>query len=255
MTHTSTLELLKYLEQKHNLKDFLAKLPMTNIPGIFRNPNTSYAIDPARQTIFIINGLTGSGKDTIMNHLTKKKLVVKATTAVNRDKRPGEASNSYIWMRKQLSTESDKQYLNNLIKEYALLEYNQHHDNIYGLPRKSLVNALKQGPVIIRNEPHGAQTLIQKLGDQYNIIVLFILPDSWEQIYKRIHRKGQERDNVFTRLQDSKHMLSESKNSTHFYIHNTEKTAQYTSEKTKGRQFTLKNVEQLIKNSKNNQNI
>lgn len=243
----SPQEYLEFLEEKYPLSEFLLSQKKTDIPGIYQNIHLEVRLDPALPFLFIINGTTGAGKDAITNYLIENRAVFKAITAVNRDRRLEEPEDNYIWMRKKSSDESDADYLHALIEEYNLIEFDLHHQNIYGLPKSSLTNAAQQGPVIVRNEPKGAKTLFQKLQGQFNIIILFVVPDSWQQIFERIHRKGEERDNVLTRLEDSLNMLLLSEETAHFYIHSTTNPKQYNQQiQYSGIEFTQKNTLALI---------
>jgi guanylate kinase len=217
----SLIEFVEYLESSYPFSEFLHELETTTLPGILRNAKVPLQIKPDQKFIFIINGVTGSGKDTLLDYLEDRQIGRKATTAVNRLRRPAEPEDKMIWMRQMHADESPATYYQNLINEYDLVEYNIHHNNLYGLPQHSLEQALKEGSAIIRNEPNGARTILKKLNDTYNISVLFLIPDSWTQIFERINTPNQKRDNIRTRLEDSLTFLTQSKSITHYYIHNS----------------------------------
>lgn len=220
-SHEPIEQFVSYLDHTYPFDTFLKSLTPTELAGVYANPDMVWEPVAGKSSIIIINGTTGSGKDTLLDYLQKHNLGYKATTAVNRMRRPAEPEDSMIWMRQSHPGESPAVYYQNLIKEYDLVEYNMHHNNLYGLPRHSLEQAVGKGAAIVRNEPNGARTLIQTLSDSYTIVVLFLIPDSWMQIYERINTPHQKRDSIRTRLEDSLRWVSQSKEVTHFYIHNS----------------------------------
>lgn len=220
-------QFVETLEKNYNLPDFLTALtPTPFAKNIFTHiPLTIHSDKP---TMLIINGTTGSGKDTLMDALIQKGLVHKAVTGTSRKQREHELASTYVWFRKQHAAESAEEYYENLITEYDLVEHNVHHGNMYGLPQASLGLTAKKGIVVVRNEPTGAKSLYEKLHNDYTVCIVFVVPDSWQQILERVQKPGEIRDNIVTRLRDSVSMLEKSKDITHFYIHNTENVRQYT---------------------------
>ncbi len=244
--HEPIAQFVSYLDHTYPFDAFLKNLTPTALAGVYENPDVAFEPNPDKPTIIIINGTTGSGKDTLLEYLTKHNLGHKATTAVNRIRRPNEPEDSMIWMRQPRSDESPTLYHQNLIKEYDLVEYNTHHNNLYGLPRYSLEQAIAKGVAIVRNEPNGARTLTKKLSDSYTILVLFLIPDSWVQVYDRINTPHQKRDSIRTRLEDSLIWVEQSKQVTHFYIHNSIHPETYGASSKNALNAMCRQVQQLL---------
>lgn len=59
--------------------------------------------------------------------------------------------------------------------------------------------------------------------DKVNMITIFIVPDSYEQVWKRIQGRGNEEE----RMETSIGYAVEAPNFTNYYLHNTEYPGQY----------------------------
>lgn len=218
---------VQQLDSTYPFDVFLKQFSPTPYPAVFRNEVVDLNISADRPWLIIFNSVTTAGKDTVMDFLIATKQFVKAKTATSRAKRPKEAEDHYVWMRPQQTDENFDTYQNDLIKEHDLIEFDVHHGNVYGLPRQNLYNAAHQGVVIMQNEPNGARTLVQKVGEDFNIVVLFIVPDTWSQMLERMRHVHETRDNELMRLEDSLQWLTSSREVTHYYLHSTESPETY----------------------------
>lgn len=237
---------VQQLDTTHPLDAFLKQFASTSYPAVFRNEAVLLDIIPSRPWLIIFNSITASGKDTIMDALITNGLGVKAKTATTRVRRPNELENHYVWMRGQRTGEDFETYHKNLIRDYDLLESDVHHGNVYGLPRENLYTAAQYGVVIMQNEPNGAKTLLEKVKDDFNIVVFFIVPDSWEQIFERMTRAHESRDNELTRLHDSVEWLTSSQKVTHYYLHSTEFPEKYGIQDASGLELLINSVTALM---------
>lgn len=238
---------VQQLDTTHPLQVFLEQFVPTPYPAIFRNEAVFLNNAPHRPWLIIFNSITASGKDTIMDALVSKGVGVKAKTATTRARRPNELEDHYVWMRGQQPDEDFETYHRRLIEEYDLLESDVHHKNVYGLPRENLYRAAQHGVVIMQNEPNGAKTLLEKIKGDFNIVVLFIVPDSWKQIFERMTRAHESRDNELTRLQDSVAWLNASQEITHYYLHSTEFPEKYGKRDLSGLELLTQSVIELLK--------
>jgi len=149
--------------------------------------------------LFIISGLSGAGKDSVINELKKKGVDFEwMITTTTRSMRPGESEgNPYHFV----SLEQFKKMIN----QGEFIEYAQVYDYYYGLEKKRLNEALKRGrPVIIRVDAQGAATY-KKLYPEAKIIFL-IPPPSLEILAERLRQRGQDSEEVIERR------LAEAKN-------------------------------------------
>jgi guanylate kinase len=206
----------------HNFSEFepvpylLEKAEKTDIPLIYLNRKPK--INPLLPTVFILIGPSGSGKDTVSDVLYLDETIIRATTATSRARRieEGEPAERHIWMRSQKDTETTDEYDRNLVQEYQLVEYDRHFGNLYGLPLSSLETAMMKGIPLIRNEPRGAKTICKFMKDKANCIVVFIIPESFEQVWQR----AEGRVNFEERKLKSIEEVKEAPEVSHYYLFN-----------------------------------
>lgn len=144
-----------------------------------------------------------------------------------------ESRDAYLWLRsRKPEEEDDVVYLQHLIDEYDLIESDIHHGNIYGLPKANLYAAAqKPGLTVIRTEPTGAKTLLQKLSVEFNVVVLGVVPDSPEvvkaRIFARVEQSGKGDENPELRFNESMVWVDGFPALVHLVLHNTEKNVNY----------------------------
>ena len=190
----------------------------TDIPYVYINPQQPLKIDPKLPGIVVAAGPSGVGKDTVIEKAKSEEGIYFVVSATNRQRRidKGEPEDAYVWMRAQRSGESWKSYVENLVGEYRLLEHDVHHGNVYGMPEVSLNEAIRQGIALVRVDLNGAETISSLYQGKANVMVVFIVPDNFEQIWDRI----RGRDNALTRMRDSVGDVIKAPNVAHFYLHN-----------------------------------
>jgi len=161
-----------------------------------------------------------------------------------------EPEDSYIWMRGKKPEETDDEYREALIKEYGLLEHDNHSGNFYGLPKESInpegtTNAIPT----IRNEINGATSLLERLKNKYNVLVIAIIPDNIEQIGSAVKQRSEiTQKELEQRLMEAKTDLARYNEETHYIVHNTREKVNDTS----GLQNTLTLLEELLEELINN---
>lgn len=137
-----------------------------------------------------------------------------------------EPFSKYIWMRGKLEHEDNDCYFENLIKEYDLVEFDHHYGNLYGVPKASVQNITVRGKKpLFRVDVNGAINLSEIFSNDYNILVLTVLPDKKSEAERRLlERKGAKTDSSEyydirrSAMQDEYEKFS---HVTHFYLHNT----------------------------------
>lgn len=131
--------------------------------------------------LYVFSGASGVGKSTVltqvMNRRTDLKFSVSATT---RAPRPGEVDGqSYYFI--------DKERFQEMIRENAFVEYDEHMGNYYGTPKFQLDEKLECGSVVLDIEPNGAFNVKAWRPDA---VLIFIAPPSLEELEHRLRSRG-----------------------------------------------------------------
>ena len=205
--------------------------------------------DEKLDTIYIVVGPSGSGKDSIVDATNS----VKVKSASNRPIREGENPDDMERMREKRLDETDDQYLENLIEEYGLVEYDRHNGGyIYGLPESNLKAAFSSAndrPVIIRTENNGLKTLEEKLKGKYNIVPILITAESYVQLWERMINRDQplSYDQMIIRIRKAANEIRDSIGNVNFVLMN-----QDTSDPTKGITKSSQSLREILEiNPKN----
>lgn len=153
--------------------------------------------------LIIISSPSGAGKSTVCRMLTENdqhiKLSISATT---RQKRPKEIEGQDYFFLSQ--SEYDQ-----MRDRDEFLEYAQIFGNHYGTPRKMVENELNRGnDVLFDIDWQGARQLSQKF-KQDDIITIFILPPSLQELYRRLQNRAQDSEEVvLNRMRKAKDEVS-----------------------------------------------
>lgn len=138
--------------------------------------------------LFVISGPSGCGKDAIIKEVLKKLPdVFFSISSITRPMRDNEVEGEkYNFISLD---EFEK-----LIKNDGLLEYNEYLGNYYGTPKKPIEKAIKNGKeAIVEVDVNGAAN-IRKLN--HDVVSIFILPPSLEELKKRLIGRGTESEDV-----------------------------------------------------------
>ena len=141
--------------------------------------------------LFVISGLSGAGKDSVVDGLKEAGLdYTRVITATTRSMRTGESEgNPYHFV----SVEKFKEMIEN--KEF--FEWARVYDNYYGNSKKVVNEALASGkPVILRIDCQGAKTIKEKIPET---CVIFIVPPSIEILEARLRKRGTDSEEVIRR--------------------------------------------------------
>ena len=142
--------------------------------------------------IIVISGASGVGKSTILKEVMKNRQdLVFSVSATTRPMRPGEADGvNYHFI-------SRESFLD-MVRKGEFLEYDEHHDNLYGTLFSAVKDATEKGHVVLDIEPNGAMNVRRKYPDA---ILIFIMPPSWEALETRLRGRGDTpEEQVQTRL-------------------------------------------------------
>ena len=142
--------------------------------------------------IIVISGASGVGKSTILTEVMKARQdLVFSVSATTRPMRPGEVEGVNYYF---ISRES---FLD-MVRKGEFLEYDEHHDNLYGTLFSAVKDATEKGHVVLDIEPNGAMNVRRKYPDA---ILIFIMPPSWEALEARLRGRGDTpEEQVQTRL-------------------------------------------------------
>ena len=138
----------------------------------------------SKGTVFVISGPSGSGKDTILCEVFKKREdIFFSISSITRDMRPGEVQDGkYHFISKE---EFEKGLAND-----DFLEYNIYLENYYGTPKAPVEEHIKAGDdVVIEVDVNGARSIKDKLPEA---VLIFIMPPSFEILLSRLSRRGTE---------------------------------------------------------------
>lgn len=142
-----------------------------------------------RGIMLILSSPSGAGKTTISRHLLERESNLTLSVSVTtRPKRPGEvAGQDYTFI--------DPTEFNLMINRRELLEHAKVFDHYYGTPREPAEKALDQGrDVIFDIDWQGTQQLMQNARD--DVVSVFILPPSTEELDRRLHQRAQDPEEV-----------------------------------------------------------
>lgn len=138
--------------------------------------------------VFIISGPSGSGKDTLLVELFKKRPNIKfSISSTTRNMRQGEKEGEkYNFITRQK--------FESMIENNELLEYNEYVGNYYGTPLSPVKEATENGfDMMIEVDVNGAFNIRKKLPEAISI---FIMPPSFEELKRRLCGRGTETQDV-----------------------------------------------------------
>lgn len=138
--------------------------------------------------IFLISGPSGSGKDTLLVELFKKRPEIKfSISSITRPMREGEVEGiKYNFITREA--------FEDMLKNDMLLEYNIYAGNYYGTPKMPVIDAIDDGKdIIIEVDVNGASKIREKLPQAVSI---FIMPPSYEVLRNRLSGRGTETQEV-----------------------------------------------------------
>jgi len=133
--------------------------------------------------LFVISGLSGSGKDSVIDGLEKAGLdYTRVITTTTRSPRSNESQGKPYYFVSE--DEFKKMISKNELFEWAIV-----YDNYYGNTKKAVTEAMeKDKPVILRIDVQGAET-IKKIIPETKVI--FLTVSSLDIIKKRLEKRGE----------------------------------------------------------------
>jgi guanylate kinase len=135
----------------------------------------------AHPLLIVISGPSGVGKDATLDRMKKAGLPYHyVLTATTRPKRPGEKDGVDYWF-----VSEDK--FHQMVEKKQLLEWAKVYGNYYGVPKREIKEALKQGlDTVVKVDVQGAATIKQILPDA---LFIFLMPPSPEELANRLKQR------------------------------------------------------------------
>ena len=155
--------------------------------------------------LIVVSAPAGCGKDTLLEQALKANdNLYYSVSATSRAMRPGETDGVSYYFK-------TREQFEDMIKKGDLLEYTEYVGNYYGTPKKAVEDMLEAGKdVILKIEIEGAAN-VKKLFPE--CVMVFILPPSFRELDRRLHKRGTETDDVIAkRLETARKELAFAKN-------------------------------------------
>ncbi len=152
-----------------------------------------------KNKIIIISGPSAVGKNAVIDGV--KKLIPELEETIScttRNIRPGEkdAVHYYFLNKKEFEEK---------IKNDEFLEYFKVHDMYYGTPKSEITRIEKDKKIpLLVIDVKGALELKKR---NLNAVLIFIKPDSWEILEKRLQKRNTDAEELKTRLKSAKNEL------------------------------------------------
>ncbi len=139
--------------------------------------------------MFVLSSPSGAGKTTISRLLLEKDNNLEMSISVTtRPRRPNEVEGKDYYFVNQ--AEFSKMVANN-----ELLECAEVFGNSYGTPEKMVEHALERGrDVLFDIDWQGTQQLAKNRRE--DLVSIFILPPSMQELERRLHSRGQDSKEV-----------------------------------------------------------
>ncbi|MCH7832010.1 MAG: guanylate kinase [Proteobacteria bacterium] len=139
--------------------------------------------------MLILSSPSGAGKSTLSRALLKNDSgIAMSVSATTRPMRPGEVEGEdYIFM--------DQEKFDAMAEGGEFLEHATVFENSYGTPKGPVEAALNEGrDVLFDVDWQGTQQLARNAGK--DLVSVFILPPSVEELERRLHTRAQDSDEV-----------------------------------------------------------
>lgn len=155
-----------------------------------------------RGLMFILSSPSGAGKTTISRKILDADNEIKLSVSVTtRPKRPGEEDGVHYYF-------VDDAKFDQMIEDDDFYEWAPVFGHRYGTPKGIIRNALKDGQDFMFDiDWQGTQQLYQK--DQQDVVSVFILPPSIDELRRRLISRAQDEDDVIdSRMERAKGEIS-----------------------------------------------
>jgi guanylate kinase len=145
-----------------------------------------------RGLMLVLSSPSGAGKTTLSRQLLQSNSSIEmSVSATTRPKRPNEVEGQdYLFVSSEMFT--------NMIRQNEFLEYATVFDHQYGTPKAPVFGALEKGrDVLFDIDWQGTQQLKEQARE--DLVSVFILPPSHEELERRLRVRAQDSDDVVMR--------------------------------------------------------
>ena len=145
-----------------------------------------------RGLMLVLSSPSGAGKSTISRALMERDdNLTMSVSATTRAPRPGEVDGKdYFFI--------DKPIFDEMVRDGKMLEHARVFDNYYGTPKEPVEAALAAGrDVMFDVDWQGTQQLAENA--EKDLVRVFILPPSMEELERRLYNRAQDSEEVVTK--------------------------------------------------------
>jgi guanylate kinase len=146
-----------------------------------------------RGLLLILSSPSGAGKSTLTRNLVREDRGIRLSISVTtRHKRPSEINGVHYTFADNVADFEEMR------DRGDLLEWAQVHGNYYGTPRKPVEQALARGEdVMFDIDWQGTKQIVEKM--RSDVVSVFILPPSMEELRARLERRAEDVPDVIAR--------------------------------------------------------
>lgn len=136
--------------------------------------------------LFLISGPSGSGKGSLIQVLKNRHPeFIFPLSLTSREMREGETDGEvYHFVSKK---DFEKKIKNKEFLEWAIV----HQKNYYGTLQKPILEAIAKGQIVIREVDIQGVQAIRSIIPEDELVTVFILPDSLENLIERIQKRSK----------------------------------------------------------------
>ncbi|MCR9254799.1 MAG: guanylate kinase [Alphaproteobacteria bacterium] len=142
-----------------------------------------------RGLMLVLSSPSGAGKTTITRRILEQEPDMEISVSVTtRPQRPGEEEGVHYFF-------IDQDRFDDMVEQEELLEYARVFGKSYGTPRAPVDKVLSAGrDVVCDVDWQGTQQLKQRIRD--DLVSIFILPPSTDELERRLHTRAQDSEEV-----------------------------------------------------------
>jgi guanylate kinase len=140
----------------------------------------------------VLSGPSGVGKSTVVAELRRRSPEIWISVSVTtRRPRPGEVNGREYYF-------VDNREFDRMLAAGELLEWNEFAGNKYGTPREPVRERIERDePTLLEIDLNGARQVREVMKD--DALFVFLQPPSWEELVRRLTRRGTEAPDVVER--------------------------------------------------------